>query len=361
MNFQPTSKQNNRFLFFNTNFIIVCIMLIAAGLRFWDLFARIGYGGDSIRDAFVAAYGSTAMQLPLTGPFSSLGPFTFGPLYYWQLIFFSKIFPHPFAPWIYLAILSTAFVFLMYKIGCQLYGSVFGCMTAFLAAISASQLSSAKGLTNPNMIGFFTALALYITVKAISDKKDSLFYGIGIGLSLGIGMNCHYQMMGMLFLPLLLCMNGKKMCKVACIAYCCIAVTFIPLLLFDLNNHWYTAGNIFFFYTEGRKAFYFPNRWLTYIVDFWPNFWGYTLGVSKIVSIVIIAFYIVAALHSIIHKKIDKKMVILWISFGINFLLLRYYWGERLMGYLQYFYPYILLFTSYVLFHFIKKTFSNIV
>lgn len=335
--------------------ILLVIITFTLLLRFYKFPYRIGMGGDSTRDAFVSMHGAASLQLPLTGPFSSLGPFTFGPLYYWQLIFFTKIVNHYCAPWIYIAFLSSALVFIMYKIGSIINGRLLGILTAFLTTLSASQLSVAKGLSNPNMIGFFTGLSLFFTLYLVNQKKPNLWHGLLLGLSLGIGINCHYQMLGMVILPIMLLLSGKKMFRTIIVTYLGIIIMFVPLALFDLNNHWYTIRNLFYYYTQGRKAIYIPNRWLTYLSDFWPNFISYTLGIPKLLAIGMSGIYAILSLKNIRYEISNKKILVLWISFGINFLMLRYYWGERFMGYLQYFYPYLYLFAALSLFILFQK------
>ncbi|MBI5619473.1 hypothetical protein HY950_00745, partial [Candidatus Gottesmanbacteria bacterium] len=67
-----------------TPLVLLLILAVAIFFRFYNAPLRYGIGDDSSRDAFVAYQGAKDLQFPLTGPFSSLGQFTFGPWYYWQ-------------------------------------------------------------------------------------------------------------------------------------------------------------------------------------------------------------------------------------------------------------------------------------
>ena len=68
-------------------YLLLIILIIGIFFRFYNTPMRYSLGDDSSRDAMVAFEDAKEFQLPLLGPFSSLGPFTFGPWYYYQLIF----------------------------------------------------------------------------------------------------------------------------------------------------------------------------------------------------------------------------------------------------------------------------------
>src|SRR4051812_568802 len=95
-------------------YLLLAILIVGFFLRFYNTPARFTMGEDSTRDAMVAISGAQHLQFPLTGPFSSLGPFTFGPWYYYFLILFSLL-PIAYAPWFFLGITSFLFIIVMYK------------------------------------------------------------------------------------------------------------------------------------------------------------------------------------------------------------------------------------------------------
>lgn len=324
------------------------ILAVAIFFRFSNASVRYGIGDDSSRDAFVAYQGAKDLQFPLTGPFSSLGQFTFGPWYYWQLIVFTAATNHPFAPWIYLALASTAFVFVMYTLAKQLMNPTAGLIVALLVAISPPQISTAKGLTNPNLISLFAGFATLQFIKVIMSKHSSRWWFLW-GVILGIGINIHYQMMGLLvFLPLTLFSKNKSWRRLlwTCLG---LGVTFIPMLLFDANNHWFLLRHMTEYYLWGKNAYYIPYRWLWYLRDFWPQFWAYTLGLPKLAGIPLLAILALTFAAALRKKLLSKPWILLLVAFGVNFLMLRYYWGERFFGYLQFLHPFIFLFTGFVL------------
>ena len=59
-------------------YCLAILILIGFFLRFYNYPFRYGLGDEAVRDAVVAAVGAREFQAPLTGSFSSAGPFTFG-------------------------------------------------------------------------------------------------------------------------------------------------------------------------------------------------------------------------------------------------------------------------------------------
>lgn len=325
-------------------------IVVALILRFYNYPFRYNLSDEPIRDAAVATIGARDLQLPLVGPFSSAGPFTFGPWYYYQLALARIVFQVPYAPWIYLSIASVLCIFLLYKIG-EFFDKKFGIILAFLGAISASLILSGTHLTNPNLSNLFAFLSIYIFIKLIR-KNHSYWWGFALGASLGIAINIHYQMMGLMILPLLLLVfKPKRYINILCIG-AGLFVTFLPMIFFDLNNHWFNFRNILYYYTEGKKLIYVPNRWLFYVRDFWPSYIEEVTGLPGLVGAIVMIIFGGIFGYSIYKRKVSKELLVLVIAFVFNFILLRYYWGERFFGYLNYIRPFILIFEGYVIFYF---------
>src|SRR3989338_11325507 len=97
--------------------LLLLILLIALFFRFYNSQNRYGIGYDGSRDALVAFESKRQLQLPLTGSFSSIGPITFGPWYYYYITFASLIIPSIWASWLSMGLASAAMIIVMYKIG----------------------------------------------------------------------------------------------------------------------------------------------------------------------------------------------------------------------------------------------------
>lgn len=330
-------------------YILGIILFVGIFFRFYNYPYRYNLSDEAVREAVIGIEGARQLQAPLTGGFSSAGPFTWGPWFYYQMILSYLVFPYQYSPFIYLTLTSVFCVWLLYKIGELLYDKTFGFILAFLGAMSPALILSATHLTFPNLTNFFALLSFLLFLKLI--KTDlSYWWSFLFGIGLGIAVNIHYQMAGLFILPVLLFIIKPR--KYSYFFSICLGVglTFIPLLLFDLTNHWHNMRNIVYYYTEGKKAIYVPNRWLFYLRDFWPAFWGDVIGTPPILTwISMIGTGVVLALQAY-RRKLSKEMILILIAFLVNFILLRYYWGERYFGYLNYLRPFIFIFTGLVLY-----------
>ncbi len=329
------------------SYILIAILIIGAILRFYNYPYRYSLGEETVRDAVIGIEGARQLQFPLTGSFSSLGPFTFGPWYAYQLIIFYLLFPFVYSPWIYLSIISVIYIFIMYKIGKILGGDGFGLILSVITAISPAQIISATHLTSHNNTNLFAALSVWIFLILLSKDK-SKWWSLLLGFIIGIGMNLHFQMGGLLILPLALLIYKKRFLNFIYSGFG-VVVSFIPMLIFEMNNHWFTTKNIFFYLTEGKNAIYVPNRWLFYVRDFWPSFWSDALGVPVWFGYIIIILSIVSLIWLGRKKKLSRNLVLLILAFLLNFILLRYYWGPRFFGYLNFLRPFVFIFTAFTI------------
>lgn len=329
------------------SFILILILLLGAFFRFYNFPNRISMGLDSARDAFVALVGAKYFQFPLTGPFISIAPVTTGPWYWIQLIVGRLIIPSSFAPWMVIGLYSLLLIIVIYYIGKELGGKRLGLFMAFIAAISSQQADTATQLTNPSVIGFYSSLAVLIYILIIK-KGDKTKLGWLFGLVLGINANTHYQTAGLLILPLTLLFFGKKYFKTLTRVLCAFVITFIPLIIFDLNNHWYNVSHMVRYLRFDQYQIYVPMSWTIYMRDYWPSFLSFVFGGSKLVSIIIMLAMVLIFSFDIINGRLKKIFWLLIFSFLTEVVIIRYYRGERFYGYLQFFHPFLFIFLGYV-------------
>jgi hypothetical protein len=354
-------KSNLKNLLKDKNIIALIVLLaIGAIIAFWNYPYRFYLDDETVRDAIMGIQGARSLQLPLIGPFSSAGPFTFGPWYYYQLIAFSIVYPFPHAPWIYLSIAYILSIFVAFKIGEIIKGREFGVILAALSTFSPGMIIGGSHLTNPNLLSFWAFLTVYLFLRLI-QKKTSYWWAFAFGLALGITINIHYQAIYLsVLLPALLIVKGKRILYFV-ISLIGIFMTFIPLLFFDLINNWFNFKNATYFYLHGKDMIYVPNRWLFYVRDFWPQLWSDVAGGIPILAIIFMGVFGLIVLFQLYKRNFPKAMLILTICFGIIFIALRYYWGERFFGYFNFTRPFIIIFTGYVIFTIYKLKFGKII
>src|SRR3989344_654878 len=99
-------------------FAVVAVLALSAFLRFYDFSNRFGLAYDQARDVIVAREALRTFTIPMIGPFTSAGPFVYGPQWYWLLMLFVAVFPGALiTPWIVQDILYVLSVFVMVLIG----------------------------------------------------------------------------------------------------------------------------------------------------------------------------------------------------------------------------------------------------
>lgn len=331
-------------------YALLFILLIAAFLRFYNYPYRYSLGEETVRDAVIGIEGARQLQFPLTGAFSSLGPFTFGAWYQYQLIIATLLLQQVYAPWIYLSVISVLYVFVIYKIGELLINKNFGLILAVLAAFSPSQVISATHLTSHNVTNFFAVLAIWIFLR-LYRKNLSYWWGFSLGLVIGVGMNLHFQMSGLLIFLVLLLLYKPKRYLYFITSFLGVFVSFLPLLFFELNNHWFNVRNMYVYLVYTREMMYIPNRWLFYLRDFWPSFWADALGIPTWFAAIIIVGFIATFGFAIYKKKVTASWILLFLAFFCIFVLLRYYWGPKSFGYLNFVRPFVFIFTGYCIYH----------
>lgn len=334
----------------NPHYIILFIIFIVSIIfRFIDTPLRYSMADESIRDAIVGIIGAERVQFPLTGPFSSAGPFTFGPWYWYQLIIANLFIPSVYASWIYIGILSVLTILVYYLLGTQLVNKVFGTILAGLVAFSPLQINSSYNLTNPNVTHIFIATTLLLFLLII-DKTRSYWYAFWFGIVFGIAINLHYSVAGLGILLLFLLLYKPKKYLYFVISCVGIFVTFLPLLFFDLNNNWFTLRNMYesFIIREGKPEI--PYSWTLYLRDFWPDFWSQIIGVPYIVSILFLVALPAIGIFALLKYSNRLQFLIFGIVFILNFVFIRYYSGEKFIGYLNHFQPFVFLFVAIFLY-----------
>lgn len=330
--------------------ILILLILIAVGVffAFYKYPSRYVLEDETLREAIVAIEGAAQFQIPLVGAFSSSGPFTFGPLFFYQLILFSIINPSFYAPWIYIGLLYLFSIIILFKIGEELDGKSLGIILALFGALSPALVIGAIHLTVHNTITFYSLLSILLFIKVLK-KKSSYWLSFFLGISLGTAISTHYQAASLFVIPILVFLYKKREIRYFLTIIFGIFITTIPMLAFDLTNHWFNFKNTSYFFLHGKDAFYYPNRWLFYVRDFWPSLWGNALGVSNFVAFLLMSASGILVFQKLISKKLPTSLFVISIAFIIEFIAMRYYWGERFFGYFNFLIPFIFIFSGYLL------------
>lgn len=287
-------------------FLLIFVLSVAFFFRFYNSPNRYGIGYDGSRDALVAFESAKQIQLPLTGSFSSIGPITFGPLYYWYITL-ATLLPAKWGPWIGINIASFLMVFVMYKTGKLLINEQFGIILAFVAALSPAQIISGTQLQQHALIGFLSSVVIYFLIKHYYQKLRTFEY-IFWGFCMGVAINSHYQAVSLLTLPILVVIFFKRKKFILPFALG-FFISFIPFLIFELTNHWFNTRNILDYILIGQYRVWTSNRWLLFLGNFIPQFWSYVTGIPIFLSSTVFFSSFPIILYLNIKKLLSKPFL----------------------------------------------------
>jgi 4-amino-4-deoxy-L-arabinose transferase-like glycosyltransferase len=230
----------------------IIIILIGAILRFYRLAASWQFLGDQGRDALIWQRLFSDYDLPFIGPITSVGGFFLGPLYYWLMApFYYLAGKSPLGPVYATAALGTLTVWLIYLVAKKLFGRSAAVLAAGLYSLAAVPVAETRSAWNPNLMplaslgiiwGFYQAQA--------TAKKRWLFLS---GLSLGIALQLHYMIIFLgLFLAwqLLLVWRRRQLRSGLLVWLGIIVILMLPLLLFEIKNHWLNSLGLVKFLTQ---------------------------------------------------------------------------------------------------------------
>ncbi len=330
-----------------TNLLLVLILLVSIFFRFYNTPARYGFDFDPTRDALIILYGAKTFSFPLVGAASGIAPITFGPWYYYQMIIWQIIFPFYYSAWYLVGISSVLVSLFLYKIGELLENKWFGLLLAFLAAVSPSETGQTQGLSNPDLIPLYSVIVIWLFVKLYLAKEPSVWWFFLWGFVLSIGINIHYQMLGLIVLPIIFFVIVNKNILKRLLAFITgFLPPWIPLIVFNFLSHGQTLKGIEYFAIHHP---YVPNGWKLYLFHFWLPFWSYIFGINYIGGIIILLFVSVILLIIIFKRKIKHIYMYLLLTFAINFLVLRYVIAQRDYYYYLYLHSFIFIFFAIAL------------
>ena len=360
-NNRKTKKVKKDQLFLILSLLIV---LLAVFLRFYRFNQRWQIHYDQARDALVASQAIKLKKIPLNGPFTSAGPFVFGPLFYHLNIFSYLLMPNILiAPQIILAIINSAYALIMLKIGQVAHSKRMGLILGLLAATSPLHIERSSNLTQHNLIAVFSSLVLLSFVLYL--KKGGLKYLFLLGFTLSCALSLHYQALNLfLYLPLVLITSNKNnsfkniftkdALKKALIIFFGFILPLLPLVIWDFQRGWKNINNILDYFILGQYRIWVSNRWLTYIGKFWPQFWSETIGSEIALGYVFIGLTTLFMIYLVWKRKISKIMLFTGLVFVGQIILNRYYRGEKKTMYLLYFQPLVILFSGFVIENLLK-------
>lgn len=168
--------------------VLFAVLLLAASLRLYRISEYMTFLGDEGRDVIVSR-NILKGDMTLLGPRSSAADFFYGPIYYYMISPFLLLFNYdPVGPAVMVALIGIATVWLVYKVGSDLFDETAGLISASLYAVSPLVIAYSRSSWNPNPLPFVSLLALYLTYKSIVRRSKLLWIIVGILLGIAIQM-----------------------------------------------------------------------------------------------------------------------------------------------------------------------------
>lgn len=368
---------------YHVEIILVIILAISIFFRFFEYENRLGFAYDQARDVIVSRFAVQNHGLPLTGPFSSAGPFVYGPQWYWILM--GMILTYPFSiytPWVIQTSMYVGIVLIMFVIGKETKDKYLGLILAILTCFSSGQIAQATNLTSPSMVGILAALSTLFLVRAVKySKKIDYFL---LSFVVGNAICTHFQAIGLLiYLPLALIFgqsffirryvlslmsqgrkkaafnpgpDARELIKFTLIIMCGLIIPFIPLIIFDFISNHFESKNMLQYYFHDQYKISFEvlgRRWLSYVLDFWPHAWARVVGGNNIVLLAVVIFGTIVVISK--HRKVEKLTSMFILAYLFVFFELRYFRGPLFDGYIAFLHPVIIILTGILIFNLIKR------
>lgn len=226
---------------------LLVILVLAAVLRLYNLPGSLQFQGDQGRDALIVSRIFMANDPVFIGPVTSVGNMYLGPFYYYFMLPFLWLsYPSPTGPAYAVAILGVLTVGLIYKLGREMVGRTAALIAAFLYSFSSVVVYHARFSWNPNLAPLVSLLMIYWTYKAW--QKNS-WYWVLVASSLAVLLQLHYLTLlaaagsGVVWIwavreKIKAKLSLKKMFKASVLGAAIVALTFVPLVLFDYKHDW---------------------------------------------------------------------------------------------------------------------------
>ncbi|HLD02030.1 MAG TPA: glycosyltransferase family 39 protein [Patescibacteria group bacterium] len=146
--------------------------------------------GDEGRDVLVAKH-ILGGDFVFIGPRSSAADFFYGPIYYYLITPFLWLFNYdPVGPAVFVALISVATIYLVYKVGSVFFNKKAGLFAASLYTVSPLVIAYSRSSWNPNPLPFVSLLCLFTLYNAATKKSWKLY--VLTGLLLGFALQMQY-------------------------------------------------------------------------------------------------------------------------------------------------------------------------
>lgn len=171
--------------------VIIILLIIAFGLRFYNINNTFGFYGDQGRDLIDIFRWFKTGNIPLTGPSASVGDFHLGPLYYYLIAPFLIIFQyHPITGAYFSLFYGIVFILVSFLLIERLIDRYTAFIFCSLVTFSPMAIFLSKGSWNPNLVPLMTILLIFSVIQFIQSNRFLFIFLSGV--LIGMGAQFHY-------------------------------------------------------------------------------------------------------------------------------------------------------------------------
>lgn len=339
--------------------LVFSIVVLSIFFRTYNYEGRVYLQADNSQHVQLARYAQNNFKLPLAGPFSSAGPFHYGPWYFWFLEVVSFLPLGFLTPWYIISSIYLVFIALIFYLGREIGGKWVGGLSALFAAISPAQIDGSFTAWSPAIIPILVLLSLLCLNNFNKRRRhlDIFLLGFIIGLSITIHFQSFLLVPTILMALILVKRPFKGFIKFASVALLGFVVPFLPLIALDSQIYWYNFKSIFVYFAIDQYNSWVPNRWLTYMFNYWPDAWAFIIGGDRLIAFAIGICLLFFSLLGLKDYKKRSGFYLIAITFLLEVIIYRYYRGQRFQYYSLFAQPTIFILTGwgvYALFKFKK-------
>lgn len=267
-------------------------------LRCWKIEERINFSMDQGESLLRVRELWKNRELTLLGPPSSLTvfgrQFFFGPMVYYLLMGIMLLANwQPIRGAVILVLLNLGSMIFLYLGVKKLINKKVARLSCLLWVFCPASIDYSNNLWNPSLMLLIIPVAIYFF--ALTAKRGKFFdFGL-LGLSLGVGLQLHFQvaiLIGLAAFFIIIRKEGKGI-----FWYCLgLIIGYAPLLLFDIRNNFYNIKTMWEWLIWGQKTelklfdYYFLSWWpiIIIILGWMANKYRY-LGIIIMIVLTVIA------------------------------------------------------------------------
>lgn len=318
-------KENN----YRNWLILIAILLVFLFGRFFRLDQRIIFDWDQERDAQTVSE-ILSGKLTLLGP-RVLGPdkFFLGPYFYYLLAPFYRLSHlHPQGMVYFLLVYNLVFFGLAYWVLKKLFSQKTAIIFLLLWSVNRAAIGADTVSWNPVMVPLITIIWLAIINWLAKDRRGKLNWLL-LGLTLGVGVNFHFQIIFLGLLTVIFLIWAKKInFRGALTALVGFGTAFLPLILFDLRHNFLNT-HLFLDFIKGGGNGGELFAWLPVLTNFLSGFSGLNLKAFLTLALVIVFLLLALLVAKKQRKSFNKQFFISLAIFLAVFWLGFSFYGQR--------------------------------